>query len=145
MKKLLFIFTLLLLIAPVIASNDFQNFLNKSTEQLKQEYNSNLASVPWIIKTIIGSERINFYLTAESEQIIFGAIMKKARILELKKEKITHPTLNVYVSEETINKIINKELTLQQALDTKEIRIESQRIRTSIKLWFAKKFVPKYF
>jgi len=145
MKKLLILLILLLLITPALA-NDLQNILNNNTEQLKQGYNSNLASVPWVIKTlVIGSERVNFYLNTKSEQIIFGAVMKRARILELKKEKITNPTLNVYVSEETINKIINKELTLQQALDTKEIRIESQRIRTSMKLWLAKKFVPKYF
>lgn len=145
MKKILITLILILLISPVIATNGLQDILNNGTEQLKQEYNSNLASVPWIIKTIVGSERINFHLTTASEQIIFGGVMKKARIIELKVDKIENPTLNIYTTDTTIKKIINKELTLQQALDNKEIRLESQRIRTSIKLWFAKKFIPKYF
>lgn len=123
---------ILLLITQVSA----QTILGRELSQLKDDYNNNLDEMPGIVKSLVGNERINAYLDTTNQQIIIGVITEDARILELKLNGIEDPTLNIYVSENTIQKLENKEITIQQALDSGEIRLESQRIRTSIKIWF---------
>ncbi len=125
---------ILLLITQVSA----QEILGRELSQLKNEYNNNLDNMPSIVKSLVGNERINAYLDTTNKQIIIGVVTKDARILELKLNGIEDPTLNIYVSENTIQKLENQEITIQQALDSGEIKLESQRIRTSIKLWFTK-------
>lgn len=135
MKKLLIPIILLLLITLVSA----ENF---NLQELKTEYNNNLDKIPGIVKSIIGSERINLYLTTNTQgTIIIGAVTKSARILQIQEGKIDNPTLKIFITENTINRLKNKQVTIQQAIKTKEITYKSLRIRTSIKLWFTKRIL----
>ena len=121
---------------------DTTNILNNNLNQLKTKYNQNINKVPWIVKKIIGNERINVYLTLNNgNQKIIGGITNKARILQAQVGKISNPTLNIYITEKTIQRLINKQVTLKQAIKTKEITYKSKRIRTSIKAWFAKRLL----
>ncbi len=137
MKYLIPIIILLLITqvsAQVILGNDLQ--------ELKTQYNNNLDKVPWIAKKIIGNERINLFLTTNTgEVIIIGGVTKSAKILQIQQSKIDNPTLNIYITENTINRLKNKQVTIQQALKTKEISYKSQRIRTSIKSWFGRRLL----
>ena len=116
MKYLIPIIILLLITqvsAQVILGNDLQ--------ELKTQYNNNLDKVPWIAKKIIGNERINLFLTTNTgEVIIIGGVTKSAKILQIQQSKIDNPTLNIYITENTINRLKNKQVTIQQALKTKE-------------------------
>lgn len=148
----LYIILFLLLIPGVIAidsleSNTSQltNILGNNLEELKIKYNQNIGEAPWIARTVIGNERINTYLTLNSgNKIILGGITNKARILQAQIGEISNPTLNIYITEKTIQRLTKKEVTLEQAIKSKEITYKSLRIRTSIKAWFAKRFL-KYF
>ncbi len=145
---------LLILMAPVIAYSPIQevtasivtilasrDVLGYNLEELKTIYNQNIGKVPWIVKKIIGNERINLYLTTKAgETIILGGITESARIIQVQLGKTENPTLNIYVTEEAVNKIKNKEITIEQALENKLVRYESQRVRTSIKIWLVNLF-----
>ena len=109
-------------------------------EKVKEEYNKNLGQVPGIVAKILGSERINFYLS-NGEDSVIGVVTKNARILEIQKGEVENPTLFIYITEATIQKLIDKKITLSQALETKEIKIEPQRLRTRVKFWFTRKIV----
>ena len=115
-----------------------ETLLSTGLEELKNQYNQNIDNIPWIVKSIIGDERVNVYLTNHQELII-GTITENAIIISIQEGEIDNPTLNIYISENTIQRLQDNVITIQQALDTKEIKIESQRIRTSIKMWLADK------
>ena len=140
MKKILIPLIILLLVTPVLAPNPTSSE-EINIQQLKAEHNQNLEKVPWIVKKIIGTERINLHLTTNTQEIIIiGATTESAKILSIQKGEIQDPTLKIYVTENTINRVKDKVITIQQAIETEEIRFESQRIRTSIKLWLINLF-----
>ena len=124
--KLLFILLLLLPIA--LASEQY------NTEELKIEYNQNLDKIPGLVKKIIGNEKINLHFTLLSGSEITIAIRtKKARIIEIGGIPYGKPTLNIYLTERTVERLKNKEITIEQAIKTKEITYKAKRFRTKIK------------
>lgn len=132
MKLYIIPIIILLLTTPILAQ-----YNGYSLQELKSEYNQNLDKIPGIVKAVIGDERINLYIT--EKQSIIGALTENAKIITIQEGKIDNPTLNIYITEKTIRRLQNQEITFQQAIDAEEIRLESQRIRTSIKLWLADK------
>lgn len=141
MKKYLALLFLFLLATQVTALT----YNGYGLDELKTSYNGNLGKVPWVVKQIIGNERINVYLTLNNKEVItVSGTTQNAKIISAQVGAIENPTLNIYITEQTINRLRSKEITMQQAIETKEIRYESQRIRTSIKAWFAKRIL-KYF
>jgi hypothetical protein len=141
MKKYLALLFLFLLIAQASALT----YEEYGLEELKTSYNNNLGKVPWIVKQIIGNERINVYITMNNQEVItVSGTTQNAKIISAQEGLIEDPTLNIYVTENTINRLRSKEITVQQAIETKEIKYESQRITTSIKTWFARRIL-KYF
>lgn len=119
-----------------------ENILDYNLQELKTTYNNNLDKIPWIVKQIIGNEKINFYLTLNTGEIItLSGTTKSAKIIQAQIGALENPTLNIYITENTINRLKNKQVTIQKAIDTEEIRYESQRIRTSVKSWFGRRLL----
>lgn len=124
--KVLFI---LLLLVPIALASEQYNI-----EELKTTYNANLDKVPGMVKKIIGNEKINLHFTplAGSERTI-AIRTKKAKIIEIGEIPYGKPTLNIYLTEKTVNRLKNKEITIEQAIRTKEITYKARRFRTKIK------------
>lgn len=104
--------------------------------EIKDIYNK--AEVPSIVKTIFGNENINAYiLMNDKTKKTLGIVMRKGVLEGINEGGLGDPTMNVYVSEKTLNKIANDELTVIDALNNGDIEYRSLTIKTGIKMGLA--------
>lgn len=104
--------------------------------ELKDYYNKNIKYVPKIIKKTFGNENLNVYIfmNDKSERLV-GVVLRNGVINDLKVGGLGDPTMNAYVSEETINKIVDKKLDIINALDNGDITYKSLKPNLKDKLF----------
>ncbi|MBW2980788.1 DNRLRE domain-containing protein [Candidatus Woesearchaeota archaeon] len=100
-------------------------------------YNLNLDKVPKIIKSIIGNGRINLYIILSNGGVIrYGAVTEKARIIKLKAGGLEKPTINMYTTEEVMQKILDSDnpgQAVKYALDSGGIEYKGVGIVNKMK------------
>jgi hypothetical protein len=70
-------------------------------------YNSNLDTIPGIVKRLFSNERVNFHIAlAEGEEIIGVSTSGTCEITEFVEGALENPTLRVYIEEETIDDLM---------------------------------------
>ncbi len=106
-------------------------------EKLVEAYNQNLEKVPGFVKNIFGNERINLYIDGE---IFVGLSGKKGEIVEYEKGGIIKPTMNIYTTGDTIDKLIDGNTTLLDAVKDKSINYEGVGFFGKIKFGVIKIF-----
>lgn len=140
MKKFLFLLVLTLPLAYAQVST------LPSLDVVKEDYNSNLEEVPKFIKSLIGTERINAYITLDNgTDIAIKATTEEGLVKQLAYGELDDPTLVARTSEETVAEILNAEDSLQrleEALDNKEITYEATSLKKKIK-WGATSVILK--
>lgn len=116
-------------------------YLLDNTEEVMQDYNSNLENIPGFIKHIFGNEliRLNITLNNGSERILYIKT-EKGKMLYINKTESDKPSLNVWTDEETIDGIASAEDqvdSFNSALKNKKIIYEAVKFKTKAKTIFA--------
>ena len=106
-------------------------------EKLVDAYNQNLEKVPEFVKNIFGNERITLYIDGE---LFVGLAGEGGKIVEYKKGGIDKPTMNVYTTNDTIDKLIDGDKTLLEAVKDKSISYQGVGFVNKIKFGIIKIF-----
>lgn len=104
--------------------------------ELVKIYNNNTKQVPGLIVALVGGERINLHITAQEETVIYGFVLKGAKIKDYQEGGIEDPTLEVFTSMETIDAIRtaeNPQKRAVRALNSDEITYRTTGIVNRIK------------
>lgn len=114
-------------------------------EETIADYNSNFENLPNLARTLLGNERINLTVNMNDNSIKqLGLITKNGKIISHSKKTLENPTVYVTLSENTMNSISsssNPSRDFANAIENKEINIESKRTLTGIKVYFSKLFL----
>lgn len=117
-------------------------------DELKLEYNNQIDRVPNYAKTIFGNERIIVYITRlDGSRVVLSAETKNGELLTLTTNSFSNYTMEVRVSEKTIDDIESAPKPadrLMAALTQKEIDYKALRFSTSAKIWFSRIFLRIY-
>lgn len=96
--------------------------------------------LPGFTKRLFGNERMNIHVALEDkEEVVIGMVTAKGVVTNVENGELPNPTLNVYVAQETIQKIMtsdNSLNTFQEALQNKEITYQAVGLRKKIKFGF---------
>ena len=121
-----------LLLLPMVCGQ-----LDADLETVKQDYNAKFEQVPGFIKTLIGTERINCYITLDNGELMtLSAVTNKGMIEELAKGEQEGPTLIVNTTQQTIQSILDSEdpfERLKQALKDDEISYQATSFGKKVK------------
>ncbi|MDP3727943.1 MAG: hypothetical protein Q8R18_00670 [bacterium] len=79
-----------------------KEILSENLDLITKEIETFTASLPGILKIVIGNVRVNVYF--ENEYII-GIILEDTKVVEIKNEEISNPMFNIYVSDKVFEKI----------------------------------------
>ncbi len=118
-KKWAFFLAMALLVVPLIsglppASDDVRAMLSYMSE-FKAEYNENIDNVPGWAKAILGSERLNVTLILDDNTPVnIGVILRDGMIVEMRQGRLKKPTINLFISEQTIKDILAEPGTKQR-------------------------------
>ena len=97
------------------------------------------------VKTLFGNQKINIHITQENKKtIILGLITENGKVKEFSEKQLTNPTINLYGTEKTLNKIQSSKkplAALKTALDTKEITYKTTGIGNKVKFSIVKLFI----
>lgn len=96
--------------------------------------------IPKEIKGLVGNQKVNLYL---DESFFLAFEIKEGKIYK-KSDSFQKPSLEIYVKNETITKIIsseNPQRELLNAYKSGEIRVVKRTLKNKIKFWLARFFV----
>jgi hypothetical protein len=122
-------------------SHNFQD-LKLNVSEFVKTYNNNLDKVPRIVIKLFGNENVDLYL---DNKLYYGVSMSKGKIIQTREKGIKNPTMNVYVSFETANKLIDKEIGIEEALKTGLIKYKGigaiKKVKFGVIGFFQKFFI----
>lgn len=139
--KLLTFLLIGLIIAFVIPSVFAEETDLKSVElsQVVEQYNKFFDKVPGIVKSAIGTETIRAEIIFKDGAVkTAGLKTKKGLITDFQDEPYEDSTMGLYISEETIEKIISSDDPIANLKEAwgKEIRYEGLTFINQIKVFF---------
>ena len=111
-------------------------------KELVSAYNGNLDKVPSFVKNTFGNERINLYVDG---QPFVGLVGQNGNITEYKKGGIENPTMRIYTTSGTIDKLVKGNTTLLDSVKDKSIDYEGVGFAKKIKFGFIKLFQGLFF
>ena len=136
MRKIIIALLILIILLSIPFAFALQPY---NIEDFKSNYNKNLDKIPGIVKFLIGNEIINLYFTpSDGPTVVIGTKTYDAMILTLQDKPYEKPTMNIYISENTVQALIDNKMTVQEALDLKKIKYKSFRFKTKIKTGLVK-------
>lgn len=98
--------------------------------ELKDLINENIEKLPGILLTLFGDTRANVYV---GDFALVGIVSEDGLIAELQLDGISEPDLTVTISEKTLEQMVNKEVTIEEALNTGLISYEAVGILNKAK------------
>ncbi len=128
-----------------ITGNVIQNYasiddaLNHSNE-IVNEYNKNINKVPLFVRKLFGNEVLNITLIRlNNTKNFFCIVTKNSKVESLEKHYCTShsPTMNVWITEQSINDIIESDDQLsrfEDAVKRKEIDYKAISFKTKVKM-----------
>ncbi len=84
-----------------------------------------------MVGTVLGNQRVNFYVDGE---VGGHLIVENGNVVGGGEDKLKDQTMNVYITEGTIEEVLKGELTLTEALNEGKIKYEGVGLFNSIKL-----------
>ncbi len=136
-------YTALFLITGIFAFNNAAyahgelNLESLDLDKLVETYNQNLKKVPGFVKNIFGNEKINLYIDGE---LFVGLAGEGGKIVEYKKGGLDKPTMKVFTTSDTIDKLMDGDKTLLEAVKDKSVSYEGIGFVSKIKFGFIKIF-----
>ncbi len=106
-------------------------------EEYVETYNSNLGSIPGIVKRLFANENINFYISFDQgEEVIGVATSGSCEILTFQAEELGNPTLLAYIDGAMIDAAL-AEGTQEKALEAvNSIKLEGVGFMKKMKVAF---------
>ena len=141
---IMFVGLVLILFGPSTTGNtvlDLSELSEADLADIKEKFNLNLDKIPRFVKSMFGNERMNIHVDQEGETKEFSAVTSKGKILLLEEGSLEDRTLDVWVSQETIDRISSSDDPVEElrtALQKKEIQYETYAMPTKIRMGLAK-------
>ncbi|MBI5871541.1 hypothetical protein HZB88_00455, partial [archaeon] len=98
--------------------------------ELKDLINENIEKLPSILLTLFGDTRANVYV---GDFAVVGIATEEGVISEMQLDGISEPDITVMISEEALEQMVNKEITIEEALNNKLITYEAVGILNKAK------------
>lgn len=130
MKKIISLLILILFANIAIAEKDTLEMF----EEAKEEFNKEIKEYSGIAKILLDNQRINIYI----DNITMGIVIENVEAKEIKEGGIENPTLNVYTSKETLDKIYKKELDFGEALKKEQVTYKVIGFKNKLRLGLIK-------
>lgn len=148
MKKIILFFMLLFLSASAFAHGEeseinYEGFLG-DLDSLKTESNSYLSNAPGIVRFFIGDLNIHINFAAGEDNIEVYVIMQNGLVSDISRQNVDDINLDIYFDENAVHRILDSENpkeNIVDMIDSREIKLESHDIFTSIKLSMARKLL----
>ena len=106
-------------------------------DKIKNTVNENADKIPNFIKTVFGNENINIKLTTNEGTVVdLWVKTQNAKIVSLDYGELDNPTIIVYTSEDTLNRIAKSEKPTDEllyAMNSGEIRYETKTVTSGIR------------
>ncbi len=143
MKKIIFGFLIALMLVSFVSAAELN--VVEELDRIKTIYNENVESVPGFVTTLFGNEQINIYVS-EVKQIndvgeaIYSISMKEGVMENIQEGAIEEPTMNAYLSEETLLKLLWSEdpfNDFKAALDEGSVTYQAVTLTGKIKYGLA--------
>ncbi|QQG40094.1 MAG: hypothetical protein HYS81_01650 [Candidatus Aenigmatarchaeota archaeon] len=96
--------------------------------------------LPSPLDQLFGNERSNVYVT--ETDIVVGVVTKDAKVAAIEEGGVENPTVNVFVSQETLDGLVSGELTYKEAVSKGLIKIQGVGLLNSTK-FMVLEFVAK--
>lgn len=113
---------------------EFEEFTGEENlETIKDLYNANLQRIPFVA-SLFRNERINLYIGGDMN---FSFITEDGRIETIAKGQLGDPTVNIYTDVETVEELLEGEMTFTEALKEGKIGYEGVGFFNSIKYGLA--------
>lgn len=128
------LFALIIASMPAVAI-DISKF---DLDAIKKGYNENIENIPWVVKALAGTEKINIQVKNKDNSTTTISIeTDNGKIISINKEPLEDPTLVIKVDENKIENIMTSEnpvLALADTIKKKEVKIEAKSTGMSIKV-----------
>ncbi|MGA9099990.1 MAG: hypothetical protein WB392_13780 [Methanotrichaceae archaeon] len=137
MRYLVLIFTILLMasLCPQVSAAAIDN---STVQYYVNIYNSRIDNSPDILRSLVGSERIDLNIIRNDGSIYrTGFVMQNARISSIVEGGVSDPTISINATEDSINRIRSSDdpiSTFQQERNFGGINIQGNTLTTKIKL-----------
>lgn len=134
MRALIFS-ALFVLLSVCMASTaiDFNN-LQESIDN----FNRNIDSAPSVLRALLGNEKTNItILLNNSSTVSWGFETKNAKIVRFEKGGIENPTIDVFATEDAINRVQSAQdpvAAYKNAEESGEVKIEGKTLGARLKL-----------
>lgn len=142
-KILPVLFLTLALVSPATAQ-EFQ-VEDYNVSEYTDEINSHSDQLPGFVKDIVGGEDINIYIDREDkEQYNLSISMDGMDVKNLSTTQMAEPTLEVWTSEDIIQKIVEADepvTEMKDAINNGDIEYDAKKNWTKVKLFFANIFM----
>lgn len=100
-----------------------KTILVENVDLLALEINSNIKSLPGVLKTVLGNTEMNLYF--DSGEVI-GIVLEDAQVVSIDAQGLEDPTFDVYISDAVFENINTGELDVKKALQDGDIRYEGR-------------------
>tara|TARA_Y100000310_G_scaffold285374_1_gene308795 strand:- start:2501 stop:2983 length:483 start_codon:yes stop_codon:yes gene_type:complete len=108
-RGLIFLAITVLLVSNAFAlqySTDIREMVEVLPE-LEEIYNLQFDTVPSWVKAVIGSEKLNVVIVMNDNSLIhIGILLNSGKIVAMRKGRLKDPTVNVYLKESQIDKVL---------------------------------------
>ncbi|UCC92059.1 MAG: hypothetical protein JSV39_02245 [Candidatus Aenigmatarchaeota archaeon] len=102
-------------------------------EMIKDFYNNNIQSYPEVAN-LFANERLNLYIEGYG---VVGVVTQDSEIKEMSEGELADPTVNINTDMETIEKIMNGEVSVVDELKSGDITFEGVGFWNWLKIAFA--------
>jgi len=116
-----------------VTENTTNSLLKESISDYIHLYNENMPEVPSMVAFLFKHERINIYI---DEELICGVTTNNGRVSDNCSEVITNPTINVFMSRSTFDKLDSREMNINDALRNRLIEYKGVTVINKFKLGF---------
>lgn len=142
--KILPVLFLALALASPATAQEFQ-VEDYNVSEYTDEINSHSDQLPGFVKDIVGGEDINVYIDREDkEQYNLSISMDGMDVKNLSTTQLEEPTLEVWTSEEIVQKIVKADepvTEMKDAINNGDVDYEANKTWTKVKLFFANIFM----
>jgi len=126
------------LLAVPAAGFDFSEF---DFDKIVDNYNMDIDNVPWIVKTVAGTERINIQVrNADGSISTLGIETRDGSLVAIKEGVLADPTMVIEMNADQMTEMMESEnplMFIAESLKDKTVEVEAKSFWMMIKLFIA--------
>ncbi len=109
---------------------DLKDDLILNSDKLITEYNDHVQEMPSTIKYLLKNQEINIYI---DDEFMLSVVFEESNLKSISEEELERSTLDIYSSTETIEMILNNEISLYNAYQKGAITHKANTFRNKLK------------